>query len=314
MGTNPQTAAENYPGYWKVGGDVTWGSSSNYLDGTIDEVAVYLSELSAGRVAAHYAAAAPAPVNQAPVADFTATTTGLSADVVSTSTDADGTIAGYAWEFGDGGTSTVADPLPHAYAAAGSYDVKLTVTDNQGATNSITKSVTVAAVNQAPVANFTATTSGLSADVVSTSTDADGTIAGYAWEFGDGGTSTVADPLPHAYAVAGSYDVKLTVTDNLGATDSITKSVTVAAVNQAPVANFTATTSGLSADVASTSTDADGTIAAYAWEFGDGGTSTVADPLPHAYAAAGSYDVKLTVTDNHGRHQLDHQVGDGGGG
>ena len=80
------------------------------------------------------------------------------------------------------------------------------------------------------MANFTATTSGLSADVVSTSTDADGTIAGYAWEFGDGGTSTVADPLPHAYAVAGSYDVKLTVTDNQGATDSITKSVTVAAV------------------------------------------------------------------------------------
>ena len=48
VGTNPQTAAEDYPGYWKVGGDVTWGSSSNYLDGTIDEVAVYLSELSAG--------------------------------------------------------------------------------------------------------------------------------------------------------------------------------------------------------------------------------------------------------------------------
>ena len=51
VGTNPQTQAEGYTGYWKVGGDVTWGSSSNYFDGTIDEVAVYLSELSrrAGR-------------------------------------------------------------------------------------------------------------------------------------------------------------------------------------------------------------------------------------------------------------------------
>ncbi len=72
-------------------------------NGTIDEVAVYLSELSAARVAAHYAAAAPA-ANQPPTADFTSTTSGLTADFTSTSTDADGTIACYAWDFGDGGT------------------------------------------------------------------------------------------------------------------------------------------------------------------------------------------------------------------
>ncbi len=70
------------PGYWKVGGDITWGSSSDYFDGTIDEVAVYLSELSAERVAAHYAAAAAAPpANQPPTAEFTSTASNLDGGV-----------------------------------------------------------------------------------------------------------------------------------------------------------------------------------------------------------------------------------------
>ncbi len=82
VGTNPQSGNENYVGYWKVGGDITWGSSSNYLDGRIDEVAVYMSELSPARVAAHFAAAAPA--NQPPTAAFTATTNLLTATFDST--------------------------------------------------------------------------------------------------------------------------------------------------------------------------------------------------------------------------------------
>ncbi|WP_169750192.1 collagenase [Streptosporangium amethystogenes] len=80
--------------------------------------------------------------------------------------------------------------------------------------------------NKPPTANFTFTVSGLNATFTDTSTDSDGTIASRSWEFGDGTSSTAANPT-HAYAAAGTYPVKLTVTDNGGATASTTKQVTV---------------------------------------------------------------------------------------
>jgi PKD repeat protein len=84
------------------------------------------------------------PANQAPTASFTATNTNLTSAVDATaSADPDGTIASYAWNFGDGGTATGVKAT-HTYAAAGTYSIKLTVTDNQGATGTTTKSVTVA--------------------------------------------------------------------------------------------------------------------------------------------------------------------------
>ena len=76
----------------------------------------------------------------------------------STGTDPDGTIASYAWTFGDGGNSTDANPA-HVYTANGTYPVKLTVTDNRGGTNSVTKNVTVRK-NAAPTASFTTTVTG----------------------------------------------------------------------------------------------------------------------------------------------------------
>ncbi|HMM57188.1 MAG TPA: pre-peptidase C-terminal domain-containing protein [Rudaea sp.] len=81
--------------------------------------------------------------NQPPVANFSFTTNGLAASFTDNSSDSDGTIASRAWTFGDGGTSTATNPS-HTYAAAGTYSVKETVTDNGGATGSKTASVTVA--------------------------------------------------------------------------------------------------------------------------------------------------------------------------
>ena len=73
-------------------------------------------------------------VNATPIASPTASCTGQACGFNgSSSTDPDGTVAGYAWSFGDGGTSTAVDPS-HRYAAAGTYHVTLTVTDNQGGT------------------------------------------------------------------------------------------------------------------------------------------------------------------------------------
>ena len=166
--------------------------------------------------------------NQPPAANFNATSNGLTASFTDTSTDSDGSIASRAWEFGDGSTSTTANPS-HTYASAGSYTVKLTVTDNGGASHSVSKPITVTAPGNAnPVAGFNFTTSNLTASFTDTSTDSDGSIAARAWDFGDGSTSTTANPS-HTYASAGSYNVSLTVTDNDGATDAITRSVTVTA-------------------------------------------------------------------------------------
>ena len=86
------------------------------------------------------------PPNQTPVAAFSAQTNNLTATVNgSGSSDPDGSIVSHEWQFGDGSTATGATPPAHTYVAAGTYDVTLTVTDNAGATNAITKSVTVSA-------------------------------------------------------------------------------------------------------------------------------------------------------------------------
>ncbi len=132
----------------------------------------------------------------------------------------------YAWSFGDGGTSTEQNPS-HTYAAGGTYDVTLTVTDDDGDTGTVTKQVTVAEPpNQAPEADFSSSVDGLTADFTSSATDADGTVEEYAWTFGDGGTSTEQNPS-HTYAAGATYDVTLTVTDDDGDTGTVTKQVLV---------------------------------------------------------------------------------------
>ncbi len=156
-------------------------------------------------------------------------------------------------------------------------------------------------VNAVPKGAFTAGTAVLDLDVdASGSTDPDGAVTGYAWSFGDGGTATGVR-ASHHYAVAGTYQVSLTVTDDAGASSTSTQPVTVSApVNQAPTAAFTASTTGLAAGLdASASADPDGTVTGYDWSFGDGGTGT-GQTVTHTYTQAGSYPITLTVTDDAG--------------
>lgn len=87
-------------------------------------------------------AAAGGSSNTAPVANFSFTTSALTANFTDSSSDSDGSIASRSWNFGDGTSSTATNPS-HTYAAAGTYSVSLTVTDNGGASNTKTSSVTV---------------------------------------------------------------------------------------------------------------------------------------------------------------------------
>lgn len=151
-------------------------------------------------------------------------------------------------------------------------------------------------VNRAPVASIGATGAYLSWSFDARgSTDADGDALTYAWSFGDGATAT-GPTAAHTYAAAGTYTVTLTASDGK-ASDGATYAVTATRANAAPNAAFTVGGAGLSWSFdATSSTDADGDALTYAWTFGDGASATGAKAT-HAYAAPGSYPVKLTVSD-----------------
>lgn len=253
--------------------------------------------------------------NQAPTADAGGPYSGTSDVEVafdgSASSDADGSIVSYDWDFGDGTTGT-GETTGHTYASQGTYNVSLTVTDDSGASDSASTTVSIDSANQAPTANaggpYTANAGDSLVFDGTGSSDPDGSISSYAWDFGDGTSDTGATPS-HVYDTAGSYNVTLTVTDDGGLSHTDTTSATIGDVgNQPPVADangpYTGTLDQAVAFDGSGSTDPDGTIASYSWDFGDGTTETGPNPS-HAYTAEGAYNVTLTVTDNDGVQDSD---------
>lgn len=263
----------------------------SYLGGGTNAINVSVDDLKVSTLASP---------NSLPTAAFTRDVNDLDvAFDAAGSTDSDGTIASYAWDFGDGSNGT-GKSTTKKYAAAGTYSVKLTVTDDEGGKDTVTKDVTAIAPNVAPTAAFTQSITDLDAAFdASGSADSDGTIESYAWNFGDGSTGTGKKPTKK-YAAAGTYDVKLTVTDNRGGKANVTQQVTAIAPNVLPTAAFTEAVNDLDVSLdASGSADSDGTITGYAWDLGDGSTAT-GKTVAKKYAAAGPYNVKLTVTDNRG--------------
>jgi PKD repeat protein len=164
------------------------------------------------------------------------------------------------------------------------------------------------AVGEPPVASFTFSPASPLVDETvtfdaSTSSDPDGTIVSWDWDFGDLATAS-GEIVTHSYSAADTYTVTLTVTDDDGLTDTTTQAVTVTTAPEPPVASFTySPLSPVVGDMisfdASGSSDADGTIVSFEWNFGDSAAGTGVTAV-HAYAAADTYTVTLTVTDDDG--------------
>ena len=273
------------------------------------------------------------PENQAPTANFDYSCNNLNCNFYSTATDSDGVISSVNWNFGDGATETISNPT-HVYAQNGTYAVTLTVTDNDGATDCITKQVTVTSPvtqpqNKAPTASFKVEQLNASTyTFTSTSADVDGTITGYEWRIDEGNVLSTSKTFTHTFTDAGTYTVVLTVTDNEGATDSAAYVVRISASNNNNSNNNSSnnnsnnnqqTTDVITINAGGTvttyvntpveftgaATDSDGYISIYAWDFDGDGTYDVESINPitanYTYTTPGVYTAVFKVVDNKGR-------------
>jgi len=303
---DPDGTIVNYSWDFGDGNTATGVTVSHaYADNGLYSVTLTVTDNDGATASAH---ATKTVMNRQPVASFTETAETVSTDETvsfdaSDSSDPDGSIVDYSWDFGDGVKGTGVS-VQHAYSQDGTYTVTLTVTDDDGATDTAKATKTVH--NRIPIASFTESAETVSSGEsihfdASESHDPDGTIVSYSWDFGDGDTAVDVE-VDHAYEDDGVYTVTLTVVDDDGATGSVTATKNV--LNRSPVASFTENATIVSQDEAihfdaSESHDPDGTIVSYSWDFGDGNTAVDVE-VDHAYSEDGNYIVTLTVTDDDG--------------
>jgi len=240
----------------------------------------------------------------------------------SASGDSDGSLTGYRWDVtGDGlwDTNWLTDPtLAYQYEVTGTFTILLQVRDNDGATDTDT-AVTTITINSPPTADAGGPYTGVTDIPVtfdgSESSDADGYVVGYRWDFTSDGiydTSWIMTAPQHTYASAGIYTVKVQVKDDDGALDTDTTKVTILS-NNLPVADAGGPYSGFVNDEisldASASYDSDGSIVGYRWDFTNDGVydtswSTTASVV-RQYGFAGTYVVTVQVKDDDGALSTD---------
>jgi PKD repeat protein len=232
-----------------------------------------------------------------PTASFTGKpTSGKAPLAVTFNETSSGTPTTWSWDFGDGSTATLRNPI-HTYTAAGKYTVLLTVTNAGGSNMSTRKDyITVSGSVCPPVASFSATPSSGKVPLTVAFTDSSsGSPTSWNWVFGDGANATGKNPA-HIYTIPGKYTVSLTVTNAGGSnTKTRTEYITVKAISP-PAANFVANPTTGKAPLAVTLNDTStGSPTGWYWNFGDGTFATEQHPV-HRYSAAGRYSVALTAS------------------
>ena len=236
-------------------------------------------------------------------ANFSASpTSGCSPQIVNFTDLSTGNPTQWRWDLGNGTISFLQNPSA-SYFTPGQYTVKLVIRNASNNSDSITKTqyITIFAI---PVVNFSALpTTGcipLTVQFTDLSSVINSTITAWLWDFGDGHTGTTRNPA-HTYTSAGIYNVTLRVTSTAGCSKTLTKNNFIRASNGV-TANFTntaATGCSLPITINFTNTSTGSGTFSYAWDFGDGATSTLQHPS-HTYNTAGSFTVTLTVTSSTG--------------
>ncbi len=179
----------------------------------------------------------PPPTNFAPSAVFITNCTLLDCSFdAAASTDSDGSVDVYGWDFGDGVLANGVN-AGHVYDADGNYTIKLTVTDNDGAASDGSQTVSVVSAgmsNNPPTASYSSNCTDLICNFdAAASSDSDGVIVAYDWDYGNGVAGT-GQTSGQTYATGGTYTVVLTVTDNAGSTSSGSQDLSVTTGGAAP--------------------------------------------------------------------------------
>jgi gliding motility-associated-like protein len=212
-----------------------------------------------------------------------------------------GSITQYNFNLGDGTYSSLSS-ISHNYFTTDTFFVKLVTNSNQGCSDSVTKEMYVRPM---PVAAFSINTNpqNLPANnfvFTSTSTIPSGNIK-YHWDFGDGDTSALSNPL-HSYISVGSYKVILITTSDYGCADTFTDSVFVI-MNPGIVVSFTTNNACVGEEVLfiNTSTlNPPDSFLNFFWDFGDGNQTIVLNDPKHIYSSAGTYYITLEVLTAYG--------------
>jgi len=202
------------------------------------------------------------------------------------------------WDFGDGTTSTSQNPT-HTYANPGSYNVSLTVFNSS---TSCSDDIMMVVEIRDPLADFSASATEACVGTPLSFSNLSINATSFLWDFGDGNVSTDASPM-YAYTQAGTFDVSLVVSDELGCTDSIVRTHYIDIGNLAVNASFLLSDTCVPATAAftdiSTAVPHDSTLISWAWSFGDGATSTQQNPV-HMYNNEGIYGASLIISSSFG--------------
>jgi PKD repeat protein len=235
-------------------------------------------------------------------------TAGDTVSCSATGSSDDRAIASFAWTFRSGSTAT-GNRVSHVYTTPGNRTVTLTVTDSDGATDTVQERLSVRP-NVAPTAviNCTPTTITAGQRVSCTaagSTDSDGSITSTEWRFGDGTTDTGSD-VRHRYDQQGTYTVRTTVTDDHGLSATATTNVTVTP-NAPPTGNISHSSPPIVAGrivqfEAVDVRDPDGTVSAVEWRFG-ADTIKYGANVSYRFESGGDHTVAMTVVGTHGRQR-----------
>jgi len=226
-----------------------------------------------------------------PVADFDALpSTGEVPLAVSFADRSSGPVTSWSWDFGDGSSSSSSSPV-HVYATPGRYTVSLTVSAASGSDNKTELDLVEVQPPRPQADGSFAPTTGLVPLEVNFTDASSGSITSWSWDFGDGSSSSEPSPQ-HLYTQPGLHDVRLTVSGPDGSTTRVWSDGLLA---RAPLAaSFQVASTGNAGTPLAFTDTSSGVVTSWSWDFGDGNTSSVRDPV-HTYAFPGVYDVGLSI-------------------